>query len=232
MIEAPLECRERLPGNTVIIIKKQLGWYHVFSFLENTWFFCIERMIFLEIIKKNSKIYLICGKARHGKDTIAAMIDEFYLEQGKSVLNLQFSSYIKEYAKKISNWDGSEETKPRELLQQLGTSIIRERIDELFFVKRMIRDLQVYHYFFDVLTISDSRAKVEVDSVREAFDTVVVIHVVRPNFDNGLTLEQQKHFTEVDLDDYSHYDYEIINDGTLEDLKNKVIDIVRKEDEK
>lgn len=184
----------------------------------------------MEIKETGSKVYLICGKARHGKDTVASMIHEICMENNQKCLNLQFSAYIKEYAKKISDWDGSEDTKPRELLQQLGTSVIRQKIDELFFVKRMIGDIQVYQYFFDVLTISDARAKVEVESIRTQFDDVVVIHVVRPNFDNGLTLEQQQHFTEVDLDDYDHYDYELINDGSLEDLKNKVKEIIGKED--
>ncbi len=169
-----------------------------------------------------AKTFIICGKARHGKDTVAEIIRNYYENHDKKTLNLQYSSYIKEYAKKISNWDGSEETKPRELLQQLGTDVIRKRIDSLFFVKRICSDIQVYSYFFDVITISDARAKVEVDIPKEQFDKIIAIHVERPNFDNGLTEEQKRHFTEVDLDDYDKYDYKLVNDGTLEDLKEKV----------
>lgn len=180
----------------------------------------------MEVQNRNPKIYIICGKARHGKDTIAEMIRLNYQNRNKKVLNLQYSSYIKEYAKKISNWDGSEEAKPRELLQQLGTNVIRQRIDSLFFVNRILGDLQVYSYFFDCITISDARAKVEVDFPKKNFDQVIAIHVTRPNFDNGLTEEQKKHFTEVDLDDYQNYDYEVVNDGSLEDLKEKIEKIV------
>lgn len=61
---------------------------------------------------------------------------------------------------------------------------------------------------------------------RQKFKNVFAIRVVRPNFDNGLTLEQQKHITEVDLDDYKEYDYYLVNDGSLEDLKSKVQNIV------
>ena len=60
------------------------------------------------------KIYVISGKARHGKDTVALDIKEVYEKKGLKVINLAYGSYIKEYAKRISNWDGSEETKPRE----------------------------------------------------------------------------------------------------------------------
>lgn len=178
---------------------------------------------------KEPKIYIICGKARHGKDTVAEIIKKCYLEKNYDILNLQYGSYIKEYAKKISNWDGKEETKPRELLQQLGTNVIRNQIDELFFVKRLIDDIKVYSYFFDALTISDARFKVEVDMPRVNFKNVMVLHVIRPNFDNGLTEEQKKHPSEVDLDDYENYDYTIMNDGSLEDLEEKVRKIIEQE---
>ena len=35
-----------------------------------------------------------------------------------------------------------EETKPRTLLQQLGTDIIRNNIDNYFFIKRIIEDIK------------------------------------------------------------------------------------------
>ncbi len=174
----------------------------------------------METITK--KIIIIGGKARAGKDTTAGFLKEIYESKGMKVLNIQYSSYIKEYAKKISNWDGSEETKPRELLQKLGTDIIRKEIDEYFFIKKIIDDLKVYSFFFDIITISDARFKVEIDEPRKVFDNVVAMHINRPNFDNGLTEEQKKHRTEIDLDDYENFDYEVENDGTLEDLKAKL----------
>lgn len=186
----------------------------------------------MKLKEKQPKIYIICGKARHGKDTIAEMIKNYYIEKKCDILNLQYSSYIKEYAKKISNWDGSEETKPRELLQQLGTNIIRDKIDEAFFVKKLVDDIKVYSFFFDVLTISDARFKIEVDIPRDNFQNVTIIRVNRPNFDNGLTEEQQLHRTETDLDDYENYDYIIENDGSLDDLKEKVIEILNQEETK
>lgn len=181
----------------------------------------------MEIEKKNTKVFIICGKARNGKDTTAAMIQDIYEKMGKKVLNLSYGSYIKEYAKKISNWDGNDETKPRTLLQELGTTVIRKGIDELFFVKRMLEDIQVYSYFFDVITISDARLKSEVIIPKQKFDEVYAIRITRPNFDNGLSLEQKNHITEIDLDDYDNYDYELINDSTLDNLKFKVEQIVK-----
>ena len=171
---------------------------------------------------KNPKIIILSGKARAGKDTTMNFLNEIY----NNIIQLQYGSYIKEYAKKISNWDGIEETKPRELLQQLGTSIIRENIDNKFFVKKMIDDIKVYSYFFDTIVISDARFKIEIDDIKNTFNNVIAVRIERPNFDNGLTLEQKKHPSEIDLDDYNKFDYKLINDGTLEDLKKKVEKLV------
>lgn len=173
------------------------------------------------------KIFIICGKARAGKDTFCSLIRKYYKEQGIRSVNLQFSSYIKEYAKKIANWDGDDTDKPRELLQELGTEVIRDKIDPLFFVKRIIGDIKVYSNYFDIITVSDARTKVEVDSIKNTFDDACVIKILRPNFDNGLTKSEQQHFTEVDLDDYDSFDYTIINDGTIEDLNKKFKNLMK-----
>ena len=60
-----------------------------------------------------SKVILIAGKARAGKDTTALLLKEIYTEKGKKTINLAYGNYIKEYAKNISDWDGRDETKPR-----------------------------------------------------------------------------------------------------------------------
>lgn len=177
------------------------------------------RIVVLKMENKNPKIIIISGKARAGKDTTASFLKEIYNEK---MISLQYGSYIKEYVKKISNWDGNEETKPRELLQQLGTNIIRKEIDEKFFIKKMIDDIKVYSYFFDIIVISDARFKIEIDDIRDNFSNVISINIERPNFDNGLTEEQKNHPSEIDLDDYNKFDYKLINDGNLENLKEKI----------
>ncbi len=176
----------------------------------------------------NSKIIIISGKARNGKDTIMNTLKENYEKENKKVINLQFSYYIKEYAKRISNWDGSDENKPRELLQELGTEIIRNKIDNDFFIKRMIGDIKVYSFFFDVIIISDARIDKEIDLIKANFNDVISINVKRPNFDNGLSIEQKKHYTEIMLDNYNKFDYEIINDKGLAELEQKVNKVFKK----
>lgn len=180
----------------------------------------------MEFKKRNIKIFLISGKARHGKDTVAEYIRDYYKD--KDVINNSYAYYMKDYAKRITGWDGSDDNKPREFLQQFGTNLVRNQIDEYFFNNRMIEDLKVFDYFFDVVTISDGRLPSEIDMIRDNFDNVFVVRVNRPDFDNGLTEEQKKHRTEVALDDYKNYDYVISNDGTLEELEKKVREMVEK----
>ena len=91
----------------------------------------------------------------------------------------------------------------------------------------MIGDIKVYSHYFDIITISDARFKVEIDTIKENFAGVIAIKIERPNFDNGLTEEEKKHSTEVDLDDYDSFDYEIINDGSIEDLNNKINELMK-----
>lgn len=177
----------------------------------------------MEFENKQPKIIILCGKARAGKDTSAEFIKKYYEKQGKKIINLQYSSYIKEYAKKITNWDGSDETKPRQLLIDLGTNLIRKQIDRYLFVNRMIEDIKVLSYFFDIITISDARLEEELLMPKEKFDNVKLVKVVRPNFENGLTSDQKKSLTETGLDNFNDYDYTINNDSDLENLE-KIVD--------
>lgn len=179
--------------------------------------------------KKDIKIFLIHGKARSGKDTIASIIkDELESKNIKSI-NLSFSYYIKDYVKRLTNWDGSDETKPRDLLNYLGTEIIRNNIDDKFLIKRMIEDIKVFSYYYDIIIISDARFRNEINSIKGEFKNICVINIERPNFDNKLTDLQKKHFTEIDLDNYDNFDYKILNDGSIEDLRKKVIEILKEE---
>ena len=100
----------------------------------------------------------------------------------------------------------------------------------MFFIDRIIGDIKVYSYYFDNVIITDARAKKEVDTPKKEFNKVIAIRVIRPNFDNGLTEEQKNHFTEIDLDDYDKFDYEVLNDGTISDLEVKIRKIIEEVD--
>ena len=173
----------------------------------------------MDIRDGKTTIYLISGKARHGKDTFSAFLRDAYINDGKKVLITQLSKYIKYYARELTGWNLTEEDKPRGLLQTLGTNIIREKLGmEDLFIKRMIDDIKIFSCFYDAIIISDVRLKLEMDELKASYPEAIGVNIFRPNFDNGLTEEQKNHKTEIDLDDYDKFDLRIEN-TTLEKLK-------------
>ena len=187
----------------------------------------------MEIKHRNPKIFLIAGKARVGKNLVADYIKEFYEKNNQKVVISPYTKYLKMYIEEITNEKIDEDNKPRDLLQQISAKIIKQELSmHNFFIDRQIEDLKIYSYFMDIIIIPDVRFKEEIIKIKEKFPNVISIGVTRKNFISPLTKEQQEDITEVSLDNYHNYDFEIENDK-YEDLKNKVlkiIDEIRKED--
>lgn len=175
----------------------------------------------MEFIKRNPKIYLISGKARSGKNEIAKIIEEYYSD--KNCITISFGYYIKDYAKRVSDWDGSENTKPRELLQSLGIELIKNKINDKLFINRVIDDIEVFSYFYDVIIVSDVRLKDELNILKDKYKNSISIRV-NSNKENNLTMEEKAHLTEVDLDKETGFDYIVENDDNLNEKITEVLD--------
>lgn len=186
----------------------------------------------MQFINQSPIIYNICGKSGSGKSKMASYIAEYYEARGKRVISLQYSYYIKEYAKKILGWDGLEETKPRDFLNEVGVELIKDTIDPYFSIRRLIEDVKVYSYFYDVITISDARFEEEIIELNRNFPHTVTIHITGNREEKTLTEKQKKHRTNHGLDTFHTYDYEMVNNENLEALKektNKLIEEVQNE---
>ncbi len=168
------------------------------------------------------KIIMICGKARSGKDTLTDYLIPGL--EGEKVCRIQISQYIKYYAMRYFGWDGLEESKPRDLLNKLGTEIIRNKIDPEFHINRLLQDIEVLSYFFDTFIVNDVRFPIEIEKVKEKFDNVTTIKVFRES--DELTESQKKEISETALDDYTDFDFIVDNSGSLEDLELKANEIL------
>ena len=177
----------------------------------------------MEFKKKDIKVFIISGKARSGKGTVAKIIEDYYKE--KKCITISFAYYLKDYAKRITGWDGSENTKPRELLQQLGIELIKNKIDNKLLINRILQDIEVFSYFYDIIIISDARLVDEVESVKNVYSDSIIIRVNR-NEDNNLTLSEKNHITETGLNNYNNFDY-IIDNTNYNKLMNDVENILR-----
>ena len=72
--------------------------------------------------------------------------------------------------------------------------------------------------------IPDCRFPNEAERMMANFDTKV-LRIYRPNFDNGLSTEQQAHPSETAMDCYN-FDSIIYNDGSLDEFRQKLISFI------
>lgn len=177
-------------------------------------------------------IYMIAGRARSGKNTFGMMIKKELEKRGRKVCNIELMRTLKGYTKDYFGWDGEDETKPRDLLQRLGTEIIREKLNKpLFHINRLLEDVEILSNFFDDFIIDDIRFPLEIESIKKVYPNSICINIERDNYDNShMTDEQKKHITETALDGYSEYDVKIYN-TTLEKLEKDAEKLVREVEE-
>lgn len=165
------------------------------------------------------KVFLISGHAGSGKDEVASIISKTL----PSTVITSLSKYIKLFAKETTSWNGTEDTKPRELLQSIGDTL--RSIDINFLTSRLIKDLEVYEKLnIENVVISDIRLINEINYIKENTNHQVI--TIRVNSDTSkryLTEREKNHKTETELDNYSNFDYIVKNnfDNKLkEDINN------------
>ena len=178
----------------------------------------------MEFTRKDTKIFIISGKARSGKGETSKIIEDFYKQ--KKCITISFAYYLKDYVKRITGWDGSENSKPRELLQQLGIELIKNKIDSKLLINRILQDIEVFSYFYDIIIVNDARLVDEIESIKEKYENSISIRINR-NDDNNLTKNQKNHITETGLDNYNNFDY-IVSNNNYKELVDKIENILRK----
>lgn len=170
------------------------------------------------------KVICISGKAQHGKDTTAGMMKTALEGMGHTVLIAHYGDLLKYVCRAFFGWNGEKDAYGRSLLQKVGTGIVREQRPNFWvdFIKDL---LSMFPNEWDFVIIPDSRFPNEIESLKQAGLSVIHLRVRRENFESPLTTEQQNHPSETALD-HVVPDFLIVNDGTLEDLYNKVCNLV------
>ena len=170
------------------------------------------------------KVVCISGKAQHGKDTTAGMMKTALESMGHTVLIAHYGDLVKYVCRTFFGWNGEKDAYGRSLLQKIGTDIVREQRPNYWvdFVKDM---LSMFPNEWDFVLIPDSRFPNEIDGLKQSGFNVIHLRVRRENFESPLTTEQQNHPSETALD-HVVPDFLIVNDGTLDDLYNKVCNLV------
>ena len=165
------------------------------------------------------KVCCISAKARHGKDTAAAMMAEYLESKGQRVLITHYADLLKFVCVKFFGWNGDKDEAGRTLLQRIGTDVVGKKRPG-YWADFIVDILKFFEDEWDYVLIPDTRYPIEISTMKENFETVV-LRVERPCYDNGLTAAQKRHPSEITLDDY-RFDDVIYNDSDLETFKEKV----------
>jgi dephospho-CoA kinase len=173
-------------------------------------------------------IIAVCGKRRTGKDEICS-----FLENTAGFKHLKISSGLKEICKILFRFSNSQlETDvkdaidprwnltPRTLMQFIGTEMMQYKLQEVLpdigrkiWIKSLIENEFHKH---DKIVISDLRFLHELDELRK--HNAIVVKVLRKT-----TFDPQvdKHVSENEIE-LINPDYEIDNNGTLDELRAKL----------
>lgn len=165
-----------------------------------------------------------------GKDSAAGYLKRQLENKGNKATIMHFAQYIKDYLKNYYGWNGiTKDEYWRTKLQQLGTDIIKEKLNmKCFHAKRIAEDIQILQGDFDYFLIPDCRFRDEVHTIKAMFpDETITIRIKRLGFDNGLTEEQKSHRSETDLDDFK-FDKSIIVQSGLQHLYDETDRILGK----
>lgn len=165
------------------------------------------------------KIITISGHARNGKDTLASILDRKLKAAGYKVLITHYADLVKYVCEKYFGWDGLKDERGRNLLQYVGTDVVRYQSPD-FWVDFIKSILTLFRNHWDFVIIPDTRFPNEINVLKNDGFDVIHLRIERPDFDNGLTEEQKKHPSETSLDNIKP-DCVIINDADIIVLTKK-----------
>jgi hypothetical protein len=191
---------------------------------------------------KNNKLISCSGKKRNGKDTVADMIVRILAEEkGLVYKKIAFGTAVKQVASLMTGipaneWETTEQKEMflgpewdkvdedgnvvrmtrRKFLTTLGSDAVTAHLHQMAWINMTFKD-----YTPEKLTVvSDTRFYTELNRVNKL--NGYTIRVINPR-----VFSDDTHPSEVELDDYTGWDFVVINDGTLEELELKVRAILR-----
>ena len=173
------------------------------------------------------KVICISGKAQHGKDTTATILKAALEGRNNKVLIFHYADLLKYLCREYFGWNGEKDDTGRTLLQYVGTDVVRKQ-NPNYWVNFAVDFLKLFENEWDYILIPDCRFPNEVNTMQTHFDCIH-LRVRRDNFNSPLSSEQQKHISETALDDYP-YDKLLLNEGTVVELGNTILEMVKEID--
>lgn len=161
------------------------------------------------------KIILLSGKAESGKTTAANIIKKALEQQGERVAITPYGQLVKDLCKMLYGWNGQKDEAGRQLLQYIGTDVIRKERPN-YWVDHIIDLASILYDEFDTFIVDDCRFPNEIEKWEYFVERMTIckewysryygvfwIRIDRPNYENHLTPEQRLHPSETALDHYT-----------------------------
>lgn len=136
----------------------------------------------------------------------------------KEITSILCSHYVEDYERESfkKSIDPITGITNREVLQKIGESF-RSSLGEDIWIKALMTDYQAKK---DNWIVTDVRYQNEADHIKNKGGILIRVNRNTHNNDN--------HKSEIDLDDYNKFDFIIDNNGSVEELIKKVIEIYDK----
>jgi len=157
------------------------------------------------------KIIAFTGNKQSGKTESYNELKKIYTD---AVYKLSFAEPVKKIAREQFGWDGKKDKKGRKLLQLIGTEVGRGYNSNIW-VEKMEKILKNINYSNVIVIIDDLRFDNEAELIKKW--NGIIIKIKRPEY-NG-----DGHASEKGISN-KYIDYIIYNDGTIEQLKNRLLE--------
>lgn len=179
----------------------------------------------------------LLGKKFSGKSTVADMMKYWGYKEVSHADSLKnacihlFNLTSDQVYKNKDIIDPRWEKTPRQLLQIVGTDLLRQKLPYFgindIFIRTMHYKMQSEYGLF---VVSDCRFQDEVDSIKKSGGKIIkIVRNVPKKYEYSCyehTVWNDDHISETGIDSIVGVDYVIDNDGTLEQLRKKIDDII------
>lgn len=174
----------------------------------------------------------LVGKLQSGKTTSADIILDHLKKDYNIICRYSFGDFLKTMILNAGIcspnelW-GKKTEYSRFMMQKIGTEIIRKQVSENFWIDKMNQKIEKTFTdspYENILVVIDDVRFINEASLINKFNGTLV-RIKRPNLNTSKN--ENKHLSEIEQDGIL-VEYDIINDGTLNDLKEKLINVVKK----
>ena len=163
-------------------------------------------------------VILFTGKAGAGKDTAAYIVKEFLPDSGLCA----FAKKLKNIAKQSFGWDEEKDKKGRKLLQSIGQA--GRAYNKDIWAEDGVRQIKKQVQLGRVAIITDLRFRNELDIVKKAYPKAKVVLIKGRRADLE---ENEKDISEHDLDGFNSFNYVLNNNGSKDELRTAVKDMLQ-----